>query len=102
MSSGIEVTNEILQKFEEVRLRKYSTITLKISDDGKDIVLDKTYGPSSGDPESEWKEVVADLSESACRFLICDFQVKETPTVTKSKLIMISWTPEYSPIRSKM
>lgn len=102
MASGIEVSSEIVEVYEKVNNRKYSAVILKISEDGKGIVVEKTFNPSHGNPEQEWKEVVSHLSESECRFLFCDFQSKETPTVTKAKLILISWTPDFAPVRSKM
>lgn len=100
MASGIEVPDAIVNAYKEVKQRKYSAIIIKVQNE--EMILEKTFPTSSGNPADEWKEIVSGLNENECRFIVCDFQVKETELVIKGKLILIKWTPDYSPIRSKM
>lgn len=99
MSSGISVSQKCIESYQGIKSRKFRVLVLKV--DPSEIILENSFGPSSDNVEVDWKEVVATLPEKDCRFLVCDFQMKETPTVTKSKIIFISWSPEDSPIRSK-
>lgn len=101
MASGIQVSPKCVESHKGLESRKYRVLVLKITPDMTEVVLENTFGPGSKNIEDDWKEVIATLPEDDCRFLVCDFQVNETPTVTKSKLISIAWSPEYSSIRSK-
>ena len=65
------------------------------------VNVEKTLPPAE-DPVKEWKEFIKTLPENDCRYILSDFMMKDTPTVTKSKIVMILWSPEYAPIRSKM
>lgn len=102
MASGIHVTDKVTETYNALSKRQFSAMVLSINPEMTEIIVEKTTPPTAGDPEAEWKEFVKTMPENDCRYIICDFQWKETPTVVKSKLCMILWSPEYSPIRSKM
>lgn len=102
MASGIAVSTKCEDAFTALDKREYSRIVLKINKDMTMVDLDKTYPPVNGDPEAEWKTFIKSLPENEARYIISDFSWKETPTVVKSKIVMILWSPDYAPIRSKM
>jgi cofilin len=102
MASGIAVVDECAKAFQGLSKRSYSTIVFKINADMTSVVVDKTYPPSKGNFEAEWKDFIKGLPENDCRYIITDFSWHETATVVKSKICMILWSPEYAPIRPKM
>lgn len=99
MSSGLTVSPKSIESYNGISSRKFRVLILRA--DPNEIVLENSFGPGSGNVEMDWKEVVATLPDDDCRFLVCDFQMQETPTVTKSKIIFVSWSPDTSPIRTK-
>jgi cofilin len=102
MASGIAVGDECVKAFNGLSKRSYSTIVFKINADMTAVVVDKTFPPSKGNFEAEWKDFIKTLPESDCRYIITDFSWHETATVSKSKICMVLWSPDYAPIRSKM
>lgn len=100
--SGIKIASEVEEAFAALNKREFAVVILKISKDMQTVEVEKTIKASSGDPQAEWKDVVKLMPESDCRFVISDFSYKDTPTVTKSKIVMIAWSPECAPIKSKM
>lgn len=102
MSSGIAISEKCMEHFNALQKRTYSAVVLKIDKEMTEVSVDTTLPPSAGDPETEWKDFLKAIPEDDCRFILFDFSWKETPTVTKSKVIMINWSPENSPVRAKM
>lgn len=102
MASGIAIAQECVDAHKEINDRQLNTIILKATDDLKQIVVEKKFQDPKGNIEEAWKEIISSLREDDCRYIISDFLVQETPTVTKSKIVCISWNPENAPIRSKM
>lgn len=101
MSSGIAVCDTFEAEYALLNKRKTSVIVLKINKEMTVVNVEKKLAPITN-PEAEWKSFVSSLPENDCRFIITDFMVKDSPTVTKSKIVMILWSPEYAPVRSKM
>lgn len=101
MASGIAISSKCLEKYAALSKREFSIMVLKINDTMTEVDVEKTID-ASHDPEPEWKDFIKTLPENDCRFIVADFQVKETATVTKAKICMILWSPEYAPIKSKM
>ncbi len=102
MASGIGISSDFDKAIQSLNKRDCSAVVLRINKEMTEIFVERTIKPISGDPEAPWKDFVKSLPESDCRYILTDFQVRDTPTVTKSKIVMISWSPEYSPVRSKM
>ncbi|CDF40440.1 unnamed protein product [Chondrus crispus] len=101
MASGIAIADKCVEAYKALSKREYGSIILKINDDMSEVGVDKCMPPSAGDLETEWKNLVSGLPENGCRYIISDFSWKETPTVTKSKIIMILWSAEYAPVRHR-
>ena len=101
MASGIAVSQQCLDKYAQLSKREFSIMVLKINDTMTEVGVERTVDAST-DPEPQWKEFIKSLPENDCRFIVADFQVKETATVTKAKICIILWSPEYAPIKSKM
>eukprot|EP00172_Hildenbrandia_rubra_P003844 Plantae.Rhodophyta-Hildenbrandia_rubra.ctg6695.p1 GENE.Plantae.Rhodophyta-Hildenbrandia_rubra.ctg6695~~Plantae.Rhodophyta-Hildenbrandia_rubra.ctg6695.p1 ORF type:complete len:140 (+),score=24.57 Plantae.Rhodophyta-Hildenbrandia_rubra.ctg6695:199-618(+) len=101
MASGIAVSDACVDAYKALSKRSYSVVVLKIDDSMTEVQVEKKIPPMK-DPESDWKAFTKSLPEKDCRFVIADFVWKDTPTVEKSKICMLLWSPEYAPIRSKM
>lgn len=104
MASGIAIHDKCVEAYNALSKREYSTIVLKINDEMTEVSVEKTVPAlaPNDDPEALWKTVVSGLPENGCRYVITDFSWKETPTVTKSKIIMVLWSADLSPTRHKM
>lgn len=102
MASGIHVTDKCIKAYEEVSQRKFSIVVLKVNGDMTEVEVDKRVPVFSDNIEGDWLAFTKTLPHNDCRFVIADFVWRDTPTVTKSKLCLIFWSPESSPIKSKM
>lgn len=102
MASGIAVDDKCIAAYNALSKRSSSIVVFKTNPDMTSVIVDKAFPPSSGDFESEWKDFVKHLPSDECRYIVADFQWKDTPTVTKSKVIFILYSSDNSPIRQKM
>lgn len=102
MASGIAIAQECIDAHKEIIDRNLNTIILKITDDLQQVVVEKKFPAPEDDIEGNWKKIIDSLKDDDCRMIISDFLVPETPTVTRSKVVFISWNPEYAPIKNKM
>ncbi|GAB0492640.1 hypothetical protein MMPV_003908 [Pyropia vietnamensis] len=103
MASGIAVNDACIKEYSALsRSRTHRAVILKINDDMSEVVVDGILPKSQGDHEADWKDFVKMLPEADCRYAVVDFEWKDQPTVTKSKICLILWSPEYSRIKSKM
>eukprot|EP00168_Porphyra_purpurea_P010111 TRINITY_DN248_c0_g1_i13.p2 TRINITY_DN248_c0_g1~~TRINITY_DN248_c0_g1_i13.p2 ORF type:complete len:143 (-),score=46.18 TRINITY_DN248_c0_g1_i13:351-779(-) len=103
MASGIAVNDQCIKEYQALsRSRTHRAVILKINDDMSEVVVDSILPKSQGDHEGDWKDFVKLLPASDCRYVVVDFEWKDQPTVTKSKICLILWSPEYSSVRSKM
>lgn len=102
MASGIAVMDKCVEAYQALSKRAHSIVVLKINGDMTAVEVEKTFPPVKGDAVSEWKDFVKSLPEGDCRYVITDFTWNDTPTVTKSKICMILWSPDNAPIRAKM
>lgn len=102
MASGIAINPLVQSSFEKLNKREHSVLVLKINDPMTEVSVEKAFAATDSDPETEWKDFVQTVPEKDCRYIVTDFRWKETPTVTKSKIILILWSPDYAPIKSKM
>lgn len=102
MATGIAVSDKCLDAYQALSKREYGTVIIKLNEEHTEFVIDKCLPPTAGNPEAEWKTLIETIPKDNCRFIITDFSWKETPTVVKSKIIQIIWSPDSSPIFSKM
>lgn len=103
MASGIAVNDSCIKEYSALsRSRTHRAVILKINDDMSEVIVDGILPKSKGDHEGDWKDFVKMLPEADCRYAVVDFEWKDQPTVTKSKICLILWSPEYSRVRSKM
>lgn len=102
MSSGVAVNKKCIEAFTSiVKNREYRCIVLKINDEMTEVQVEKTHGPSEGEPKSEWDDFRKTLPKTDCRYIIYDFTF-DYQGAQKNRLFFLLWSPEDSKVRSKM
>ncbi|CAD6886776.1 unnamed protein product [Tilletia controversa] len=97
MSSGVALHPDCISNFQELKLgKKYKFVTFRVSDDKKEIIVDKT----STDPE--WDNFVSNLPESECRWAVYDFTFQKEGEGQRNKILFVSWAPDTAPVKAKM
>lgn len=102
MASGIAVNPKCIEVYEALNKRAYGGAIFKINPEMTEVALEKTFEPNDTDPEGEWKAIIGSLPKDECRYILTDFKWKETPTVTKSKVMLVLWSSEIAAIKFKM
>ncbi|ORX45795.1 hypothetical protein BCR36DRAFT_585551 [Piromyces finnis] len=96
-SSGVGVKDECINAFQDLKLgRKLKYIIYKISDNLKEVVVEKT-----GD-ESEYDDFVANLPENECRYAVYDFNYTNDEGGKRTKIVFYTWSPDTARIKMKM
>ncbi|KAF8915340.1 hypothetical protein CPB85DRAFT_1293973 [Mucidula mucida] len=97
MASGISATPQCLEEFQTLKLgKKTKYIIYRISDDAKEIVVEKTSDSASYD------DFIADLPEAACRWAVYDFEFEKEGEGKRNKICFFSWSPDDAKIKDKM
>jgi len=98
MSSGVAVNDEIVQKFQELKLgHQYRYLVLKLNDTNSEIVVEKT-----GAPNATYEEFAKSLPPNDCRYGIFDLEFTADDGGQRSKIVFILWAPDSAKIKSKM
>ncbi|KAL4640795.1 cofilin-2-like [Arapaima gigas] len=112
MASGIAIDDEVITYNLDLKMRKtvcsetdrLKFVILRVSSDGKSIIVDKENSLRVKDVHDEkdvFKKVMNTLPKKECRFAIYDCSY-ETIESRKEDLILIMWVPEDAPLKSKM
>jgi cofilin len=97
MSSGVKVNDDCVSKFQELKMSHlHKFIVYKVTDDKKGVVVEKVGGPGA-----KFDEFIKALPEKDCRFGVFDFEWTKDGG-SRKKLCFVQWSPENSPIKSKM
>jgi len=95
--SGIAISDEVVHKFNELKLGHNARYVLfKMSDDLTQVILEKVAPTSAG-----WSDFEKDLPKDDCRYGIYDFEY-EKDGGRRNKIVFVVWCPETSKIKSKM
>ncbi|ELU38957.1 cofilin/tropomyosin-type actin-binding domain-containing protein [Rhizoctonia solani AG-1 IA] len=90
-------TTPALDAYQELKLgKKKKYVIFKLSEDMKQIVVDKT----SDDPSYE--TFVKDLPEDEPRWAVYDVQYEKSGAGQRNKLTFFSWNPDSATIKKKM
>ncbi|KAE8717657.1 Actin-depolymerizing factor [Hibiscus syriacus] len=79
------------------RKKVFRYVIFKIDENRKEVVVEKTGGPSEG-----YDDFTDSLPEADCRYAVFDFDFVTSENCQKSKIFFIAWSPSVSRIRSKM
>ncbi|WWD18172.1 cofilin [Kwoniella shandongensis] len=98
MSSGVQPSQECLEKFQELKTgKKLSYVIYGLSDDKRSIIVLKTS------EDKDFDKFIAELPEKECRWAVYDFEF-ELPggEGTRNKLTFVMWSPDDANVRNKM
>lgn len=102
MASGVAVNTKCIDVFNKiVTQRQHRCAVFKVNKEMTEILLEKTFNPGTSDVVKEWEEVTKTLPKDDSRYITCDFTY-EHQGAQKQRLLFILWSPETSPVRSKM
>lgn len=97
MSSGIEVHEDCVLKFNDMKLGgtkgKNRCIVYKVADDKKHIVIDKIIPKDTAkDQEVEYNEIVGGLPQDDGRYVVWDLNVPNAKNGQPTdRLLFMSW-----------
>ncbi|KAF8439950.1 putative COF1-cofilin [Boletus edulis BED1] len=96
MASGIQITDECLTTFQELKLgRKFKYILFTLSEDLSKVVVEKTSDVS------DYDAFPRDLPKDQCRWAVYDFDFERDGS-KRNKLCFVSWSPDDAKIKNKM
>ncbi|KAI9316399.1 hypothetical protein BX666DRAFT_236525 [Dichotomocladium elegans] len=97
MSSGVGVNDQCVELYNEFKLRKkYKYIIFKLSDDHREIVVEKAAETGGYD------DFLACLPESEPRYAVFDFEYEKPGEGMRNKIVFYSWIPDVAKVRAKM
>jgi len=102
MSSGVAVNDQCKAIFQEIKLgKKYRYVVYCLTEDFKQIVVEKT-----ADPEATYDDFVGELkaaeAKGECRFAVFDAAYTTDDGQPRNKIVFFMWSPEGSKIKQKM
>ena len=76
----------MVEAFQDLKLKKkYKFIIFKMSDDNKEIVVEKTV------ESAKYDDFVASLPAEGCRYCVYDFQYDTAGEGTRNKILFYTW-----------
>ena len=98
--AGIHATDEHIELYNKLKINKeYRCIIYGLNDARDEIKVFGTYGR-----DYTLEKLSQDLPANECRYVLYDFEFQtfENPPRDTSKLLLISWAPDYAPIKVKV
>ncbi|KAF8645199.1 hypothetical protein AX16_008026 [Volvariella volvacea WC 439] len=97
MASGVGVSSQCLDDYQELKLGKKSKyIIYSLNDSLTEIVTLKK------ETSTDWEQFLKDLPEDQCRWAVYDFEFEKEGGGLRNKLLFISWSPDNAKIKQKM
>eukprot|EP00298_Acanthocystis_sp_HF-20_P010940 c19137_g1_i1.p1 GENE.c19137_g1_i1~~c19137_g1_i1.p1 ORF type:complete len:162 (+),score=49.57 c19137_g1_i1:56-487(+) len=106
MASGVKVTDEVVSRFNEMKLRgKEAAIFLKIENGS--VVVSSTITKddprvAGKSPEEYHAALVAELPKNQCAFVLWDFVFVDNNGANQQKLCFTKWVPDAGKVQDKM
>jgi len=98
MSSGVAVSDECVTKYQELKLgHSLKYIIYKLSDDLREIVVDKAAGA-----EATYEQFQKDLPDNDCRYAVYDFEYIAEDGGPRNKILFVLWAPDSAKVKPKM
>ncbi|GAB1598227.1 cofilin-like [Argonauta hians] len=109
MSSGITVSQEAIDKFQDIKNGKKTRFCMFHLNENQTTIIP---GKSISKPEkldlgieavkTEWAEFCDSLSDNECFYIIYDLNYQKDVGARRDKILFVCWCPEKAPIRCKM
>eukprot|EP00039_Didymoeca_costata_P017810 m.331018 g.331018 ORF g.331018 m.331018 type:complete len:144 (-) comp16627_c0_seq1:132-563(-) len=101
MASGVKVSQDFLDKYDGVQKGKqYRYLLGKIDMEAGEVVATST-GQNDGD-EAGYDAFLKELPKDSGMYAVYDFSYKTKEGQDRSKVVLITWAPEDSPIKERM
>lgn len=98
-ASGVTVQDAVVTEFNNIKIgHKYTYIQMKITDDFKEIEVEKTVESGSG----SYEDFVQQLPRDDCRYAVYDFHFDTGKAGQREQLIFVVWCPDSAKVRTKM
>ena len=99
MSSGVAVHDEVVAKYQELKLgHQHKFVLFKLSDDLKEVVFERT----STAGQDSYQDFVNSLPPNDCRYAVYDFAFKAEDGGDRNKILFVLWCPDSAKIKAKM
>ena len=99
MSSGVAVSDEVVTKYQELKLgHQHKFVFFKLSDDLKEVVFERV----SKAGEDSYDNFVASLPPNDCRYAVYDFAFKAEDGGDRNKILFVLWCPDSAKVKAKM
>lgn len=106
--SGIQVADDCITQYNDLQNKKTKKrcIIYKISDDNKEVVIEKTVdkGGEEGYDKEDFENIVSSLADAEPRYVVIDMKgppAKEG-AAENDRIVCINWIPDTAPIKKKM
>ncbi|CAE7062803.1 unnamed protein product [Rhizoctonia solani] len=101
-ASGVAVNQDCINQYQALKTKKAGKyITFRISDDLKEIVVDKCGGDSKSTETDSYEAFIKDLPAEEPRWAVYDVKFDKDGG-QRNKLTFFSWSPDDAKIKSKM
>ncbi|KAI1813629.1 hypothetical protein GGS20DRAFT_552561 [Poronia punctata] len=101
--SGVTVSQECINAFNELKARKCKFIIMKLSDNFREIVVEET---SKDDDWENFRQKLSDAKSSAGlpdhRYAIYDFKISDAENRVREKILFMAWAPDDAKLKTKM
>ena len=104
MSSGIDVDQECIERFEEMKKNKHRYVIFKLNDKMTQVVVDKV---APGFADVTYEDCIANFNNDSCRYAaaILDYEQQSQTGQdegSRSKVVFFQWAPDTAPTKQKM
>jgi len=97
MSSGVAVSDDVLTRYQELKLGHSLRYALfKLNADQTQVVVDKVAAPNA-----TYDQFIADLPPNDCRYAVFDFEYEQEGG-QRNKILFVVWAPDSAKIKAKM
>eukprot|EP00126_Sphaerothecum_destruens_P002721 Sdes_comp16144_c0_seq1m5391 len=98
MSSGVQVHDDVIKTYEEIKLgKKFKFVIFRISDNNTEIITHSKAGCSAN-----YQDFLKELPADDCRYAVFDFDYVTKEGGQRNKLTFFVWAPDSAKIKQKM
>eukprot|EP01136_Pigoraptor_vietnamica_P008316 Opistho-1_new@43474 len=98
MASGVTVHDDVVTKFNDMKLRSSAKyIIFKLNDTFSEIVVEKV-----APIEASYDDFIKDIPKDDCRYAVFDFDFTTKEGGKRNKLTFFVWAPNTAKIKPKM
>eukprot|EP00420_Gonyaulax_spinifera_P037142 CAMPEP_0197870274 /NCGR_PEP_ID=MMETSP1439-20131203/1022_1 /TAXON_ID=66791 /ORGANISM="Gonyaulax spinifera, Strain CCMP409" /LENGTH=136 /DNA_ID=CAMNT_0043489165 /DNA_START=89 /DNA_END=499 /DNA_ORIENTATION=+ len=98
MSSGVSVSDECVEKYNQIKMKKDLKFIIFKIENKKEIIVEKT-----GEKTASWDDLVTSLPENEPRYGLVDVEYESADGRPQAKLAFLHWSPDdKTDVKSRM